>query len=169
MTQVDVCSIIAACYNQLQDLGRNIPKTTHQIQANELLIVQRTHQLQYALKELRDGIRKGLYGCYDNTFFDASKIYHVYEDRGEIEINRVNDTVNIHLDFAYDPIGRINVTISGIGKDVTNLPGNVDIRLVDGLPYVASQQWTSKSLDGREIGLFIQNFVTAGEMQQQLG
>ena len=156
MTQLDICSVITAGFAKL--------KSTK----NDMSAIRQIQQMQCFLGQIRGEILKGIYGCHDNTFFDASKIFHVYEDRTAIEINRITDTVNITLDFAYDPVGRINVTISALGKDVTNRPGNIDIRQIDGLPYLTSQQWTSNSLDGKEIGLLIQNFVTAGEMQQQI-
>jgi hypothetical protein len=156
MTQLDICSVITAGFAKL--------KSTK----NDMSAIRQIGQMQCFLGQIRGEILKGLYGCYDNTFFDASKIFHVYEDRSAIEISRITDTVNITLDFAYDPVGRINVTISALCKDVTNQPGNIDIRQIDGLPYLTSQQWTSKSLDGKEIGLLIQNFVTLSEMQQQI-
>ena len=156
MTQLDICSVITTSFAKL--------KSTK----NDMSAIRQIQQMQCFLGQIRGEILKGLYGCHDNTFFDASKIFHVYEDRSVIEISRITDTVNITLDFAYDPVGRINVTISALGKDVTNRPGNIDIRQIDGLSYLTSQQWTSNSLDGKEIGLLIQNFVTAGEMQQQI-
>jgi hypothetical protein len=156
MTQLDICSVIAQGFANLQSAKK------------EADAQRQLQQMQCFLGQIRGDILKGLYGCHDNTFFDASKIYHIYEERSAIEINRITDEVNITLDFAYDPVGRINVTISALGKDVTNRPGNIDIRQIDGLPYLTSQQWTSKSLDGKEIGLLIQNFVTLSEMQQQI-
>jgi hypothetical protein len=155
MSQVDICSVIAQSFSNLKSAKK------------EKDSIRQMQQMSCFLGQIRGEILKGLYGCHDNTFFDASKIYHIYEDRSEIEISRLTDIVNITLDFAYIGIGRINVTISALGKDVTNLPGNIDIRKIGGLPYQTSQQWTSNSLDGKEIGLLIQNFVTLGEMQQQ--
>jgi hypothetical protein len=155
MTQLDICSVITASFANLKSAKKDIDA------------IRNIQQLHCILNQIRGDILKGLYSCHDNTFFDASKIFHVYEDRVKVEISRITDTVNITLDFAYDPIGRINVTISALGHDVTNRPGNIDIRQIDGLPYLTSQQWSSKSLDGKEIGLLIQNFVTLGEMQQQ--
>jgi len=155
MSQVDICSVIAQSFSNLKSAKK------------EKDAIRQMQQMRCFLGQIRGEILKGLYGCHDNTFFDASKIYHIYEDRTEIEINSITDLVNITLDFAYIGIGRINVTISALGKDVTNLPGNIDIRKIGGLPYQTSEQWTSKSLDGKEIGLLIQNFVTLGEMQQQ--
>jgi hypothetical protein len=155
MSQLDICAVVSQSFANLKS-AKNDRSAIRQIQ-----------QMQCFLGQIRGEILKGLYGCHDNTFFDASKIYHIYEDRSEIEISRITDIVNITLDFAYTGIGRVNVTISALGKDVTNLSGNIDIRKIGGLPYQTSQQWTSKSLDGKEIGLLIQNFVTLGEMQQQ--
>lgn len=155
MSQVDICAVVAQGFANLKSAKK------------EKDSIRQIQQMRCFLSQIRGEILKGLYGCYDNTFFDASKIYHIYEDRTDIEINRITDIVNITLDFAYTGIGRINVTISALGKDVTNLSGNIDIRKIGGLPYQTSQQWTSKSLDGKEIGLLIQNFVTLGEMQQQ--
>jgi hypothetical protein len=156
MTQLNICAVIAQGFTNLKSTKNDVD-AIHQIQ-----------QLQCFLGQIRDDILKGLYGCYDNTFFDTSKIYHVYEDRNKIEINRITNTVNINLDFAYEGVGRINVTISALGNNITNLPGNIDIRQIDGLPYITSRQYSSKSLNGAEIGLLIQNFATTHEMNEQL-
>jgi len=158
MTQLDICAVIAQGFNNLKSTKKTADTTLQ------------TQQLQCFLGQIREDILKGLYGCHENTFFDASKIYKVYEDRNRIEVNRFTDIVNIYLDFAYDTVGRINVTISAIGNDVSNLPGNIDIRQVEigGLPYITSRQYSSKSLNGAEIGLLIQNFATTHEMNKQL-
>ena len=156
MTQLDICAVVAQGFANLQSAKK------------EAAAQRQLQQMQCFLGQIRGDILKGLYGCHDNTFFDASKIYHVYEDRNGIEINRAAGIVNLCLDFAYIGVGRINVTISALGKDVSNLPGNIDIRQIGGLPYITSRQYSSKSLNGAEIGLLIQNFATAREMNEQL-
>ena len=76
MTQLDICSVITAGFAKL--------KSTK----NDMSAIRQIQQMQCFLGQIRGEILKGLYSCHDNTFFDASKIYHIYEERSDIGIGR---------------------------------------------------------------------------------